>query len=411
MSREILSQLSPAQLAALMDQPAMPPPPGVTPNFEHRFNRNGLSISASTICLVASTVAILIRIYSRLVKMRTANIRDFLVFIGYVLYVGYVSVCYKNIATHGHFIHTWDVPFRDMSYLLYSNQLVSNFYAASMMITKTAILQEWISIFVPTGNRNYFYWLSYGVIGFNILWYSSSIITLNLSCIPYAAIFDLAMPAKCINFNAVIAAGAAINLVSDLIILALPQHTIWRLNMTKKKKMGISVVFAIGIFACISAACRLDASIKYTRSTDSLYDGAVLSLWAISEMTCGFLVLCIPTFPRAFSGPGLLSQFTDLIKTWSRLPSRWTTQGSNQSWPSDVNAGKRNSTSDYRQVDDHVPLSDMSNKNHWRFESESNRSGVLRTTQFTATEHYVSSGDCELSQPDIVQEQWSNPRI
>lgn len=42
-------------------------------------------------------------------------------------------------------------------------------------------------------------------------------------------------------------AGAAINVVLDLVILVIPQRIIWRLKMKKAKKIGVSLIFLIGI--------------------------------------------------------------------------------------------------------------------------------------------------------------------
>jgi hypothetical protein len=37
------------------------------------------------------------------------------------------------------------------------------------------------------------------------------------------------------------------NLVSDIFILILPQRIIWRLNMSREKKIGIALMFAVGL--------------------------------------------------------------------------------------------------------------------------------------------------------------------
>lgn len=40
---------------------------------------------------------------------------------------------------------------------------------------------------------------------------------------------------------------AVINVISDVTILALPQWVIWRLNMTRATKAGVSLLFLVGI--------------------------------------------------------------------------------------------------------------------------------------------------------------------
>lgn len=41
--------------------------------------------------------------------------------------------------------------------------------------------------------------------------------------------------------------SASLNLVSHLLVLILPHTVIWKLNMKWKNKLGVSVVFAIGL--------------------------------------------------------------------------------------------------------------------------------------------------------------------
>ncbi len=116
------------------------------------------------------------------------------------------------------------------------------------MILKAAILLEWIRIFVPPGTRNLFFWTSTILIGLHTTFYIAWVITENLSCIPHRRIWDLTIPhGKCIDVRLIYLPVAAINLFADIIILLLPQRTIWTLHMTIKKKIGVALVFAIGI--------------------------------------------------------------------------------------------------------------------------------------------------------------------
>ena len=51
---------------------------------------------------------------------------------------------------------------------------------------------------------------------------------------------------RCVNINAAFIATAAVNVVSDLLILALPVCNVWHLQMSVKRKIGISGVFLFG---------------------------------------------------------------------------------------------------------------------------------------------------------------------
>lgn len=81
----------------------------------------------------------------------------------------------------------------------------------------------------------------------NILFYLSVIIARELSCIPRERIWDKTVPGTCIQGMLIPITSATINCISDIIILILPQRIIWKLKMTRKKKLGLSLVFATGI--------------------------------------------------------------------------------------------------------------------------------------------------------------------
>lgn len=57
--------MSPEALAALLNAPALPPPEGVTPNFDNPSNANGLAWFVTTFCMVVATMCLLLRLYVR----------------------------------------------------------------------------------------------------------------------------------------------------------------------------------------------------------------------------------------------------------------------------------------------------------------------------------------------------------
>ena len=117
-----------------------------------------------------------------------------------------------------------------------------------MLVMKSLILREWKIIFVPAGVKNTLWWTCNISIVVNILFYTAGTLLENLACFPLRRIWDKTVPgSQCLNFKITVLVGASINVVLDVIILALPQKVIWSLNLSKKKKTGVSIVFAIGV--------------------------------------------------------------------------------------------------------------------------------------------------------------------
>lgn len=117
-------------------------------------------------------------------------------------------------------------------------------------LLKTAILLEWLHILAPQGNRlkSPFWWGCVSIIVLQCVWGVVCVILLNVQCNPHEAIWKVYMPRElCFNLVPVQLTSGAVQLFSDVVMLVLPQKTIWNLNLSWQKKLGVSVVFGLGI--------------------------------------------------------------------------------------------------------------------------------------------------------------------
>lgn len=87
------------------------------------------------------------------------------------------------------------------------------------------------------------------VIVLNIMFYTAATIALNLACTPHQYYWDKLIPGggHCVDIKRLKLATACINLVSDVTILILPQLIVWRLQMSTKRRLGVSIIFAAGL--------------------------------------------------------------------------------------------------------------------------------------------------------------------
>ena len=73
------------------------------------------------------------------------------------------------------------------------------------------------------------------------------VVALNLQCTPHIAIWDITVPGQCFELYKLQVASASIQLGSDVMIMLLPQHVIWKLNLSWQKRLGVSVIFGLGL--------------------------------------------------------------------------------------------------------------------------------------------------------------------
>lgn len=204
---------------------------------------------------------------------------------------------------------------------------------------KTAILLEWTRTFVPPGTRTTFWWTCQIAMWVNMLYYTTVVVLSAISCVPHEKIWHPTIPGTCFNTKAFFISNATLNLVSDIIILVLPQRVIWTLKMSTQKKIGVSVVFAVGLMyrplnyslrnyvlfdfndashsASLVGAGRLTRSVMYYLSNDNLYNVSSVFLWCTAELSIAFLVFCLPAVPKVFSTDKWIKKSTTRPYSWS----------------------------------------------------------------------------------------------
>ncbi|KAI1276491.1 hypothetical protein F5Y07DRAFT_389242 [Xylaria sp. FL0933] len=321
MSLDQISSLPPEQQEAILNGPALPPPPGVVPNFANPPNQNAIAHATLAISLTLTTIASLIRFCARVFVIKATRLEDYLAVAAFGTYVGYIYLNYWLILHFGFFVHQWDVRVKDVSKIFYEIYIGGSLYAVTVGLVKVAILREWTRIFVPWPTRNAFWWTCQVLIVANASYYIAGLFVGNLACIPRQKIWDKTIPGgKCIDNRLSDLIASTVNLLSDLLILLLPQRVIWKLNLPRKQKLGASFIFTLGILTVVSAAFRFYYTVSHWfRDGDTVYAVSAVTLWAVAEMTCMFLVLEVPAAPKVFGQNGLTAQIATSLRSWTNL--------------------------------------------------------------------------------------------
>jgi hypothetical protein len=144
-------------------------------------------------------------------------------------------------------------------------------------------------------------------------------------------------------------ATSVLNFISDTVILAIPQWVIWHLNMSRDQKVGLSLLFVVGLGfvslqyhhdyetnralfrAWAMGVVRTVYFVNLLHSDDVTYQMTGVALWTIWEVTTGFLIMGIPAFPRiakAVPVPDAVSSFFRSLSSGSRQngssgPKKW----------------------------------------------------------------------------------------
>lgn len=156
----------------------------------------------------------------------------------------------------------------------------------------------------------------------NVLLYVSSIISSAITCLPHESIWQPWVKGKCIDRKALGVFTAIFNVIMDLLILLLPQRIIWNLRMSMTRKIGISLVFSVGILAIVCAAGRVAVTFGIEYAGDATYTVSPVLMWSLPEVTCVLLVFCLPVIPKIFTERSPLFGIISYARSWTRLSTK-----------------------------------------------------------------------------------------
>ncbi|KAJ4397790.1 hypothetical protein N0V93_002027 [Gnomoniopsis smithogilvyi] len=291
--------LSSAELEALLASPAMEAPEGVTPDFDNPPNQNALAWFVTTFCMVIATACLLVRLYSRVWQQGKFRHIEALMVCGYGAYWATAYAGYSMIFTPGYYVHQWNLHNRDLIQPLWLILIYGCAYSVVLPCLKVAILLDWCEIFVVADKKQSVIWWGSVIIGtLQVVWGIACVILLNMQCVPHQAIWEFYLPSKCYNLPTVMLTSASVQVFSDVVMAMLPQKVIWGLNMNLQRRIGIAIIFSVGLLACIAASVRLSTTVTFAGSQDQMYFIGPLLFWACAEMTCGFFILSVPCLPK-----------------------------------------------------------------------------------------------------------------
>lgn len=97
------------------------------------------------------------------------------------------------------------------------------------------------------------------------------------------------------------------NIITDIIILALPIKTLLGINRPGREKIALICVFGVGTFATIVAIVRLHTIYTYTLADDLFKHSILVNLWSIIEINVAVVCASVPALKPLFTPKALMS--------------------------------------------------------------------------------------------------------
>jgi high-affinity K+ transport system ATPase subunit B len=124
--------------------------------------------------------------------------------------------------------------------------LINLLYVVNLVVIKVSIVFLYLRIFEDQGFRR-ICWATQILIS---VLFTAFALLLALRCSPISATWERPGTnpnARCVNYNAVVVSGAAVNIATDVWILLLPIRQLLSLSMDWPKKIQVMLMFNIGL--------------------------------------------------------------------------------------------------------------------------------------------------------------------
>ncbi|CRJ81656.1 hypothetical protein BN1708_001944 [Verticillium longisporum] len=242
----------------------LPPPPGVTPDFDHPRDAGRVVVLAGLIvCNVLVTIFVSLRGYVKIFINRRILLADWACLVSWVLILVYSATVFTMIH-YGLGHYAWEVTVENYSEVLKVSPRI-HWFLWALLLLYTPV--QTIKIII---------------------------------CVPINSYWDFAVSGRCINQRRVFIVDLSIAVMADLVIIILPIPITWSLNLPLKKKIKIILMLGAGGAATAVTIFRLIRVVQFVGSTDVTADFGVLGLTTCVELTVGLICACLPSVNLLF---------------------------------------------------------------------------------------------------------------
>ncbi|KAH7058690.1 hypothetical protein B0J12DRAFT_737323 [Macrophomina phaseolina] len=266
-----------------------------TPNYVDPVTRGPALIIVNAIFLSLCTIALLLRLYTRVFIKRWFGSDDVFIILAYI---STVALTINVIIANVHFYwnrHVWDIPITSLPGALkvaFSAKLIFVFAAT---FTRQSLLCFYYRLIADSGMK-WFKWALHATVVLNA---AAAIIFTCLGiwlCTPISAYWDISSldGARCFDEGKVVLGIGVVNCFIDLLITALPITIITRLQMPMQQRVGVMILLSLGFVVVVAGAVR----------TYYIWKGLVVSydetwltfpLWIAAAVEINLGVVCLPS--------------------------------------------------------------------------------------------------------------------
>ncbi|KAH8907340.1 hypothetical protein BR93DRAFT_951515 [Coniochaeta sp. PMI_546] len=188
----------------------------------------------------------------------------------------------------------WTIDENTLTYALKLFFIAESMYLAIITLTKISIVLFYLRIFPSPGFRVACYIV--------MIWVSISgmvfLVIQICQCIPISYSWEGWKgnygPHTCVEINTLAFTAAGFSIAQDVAILLLPLPLLARLQISRRSKIEVMVMFSLGIFIVMTSCIRLRSIVYFARSSNPTWDYTDALIWTGLEAAVSIIVVSLP---------------------------------------------------------------------------------------------------------------------
>ncbi|KAL9577120.1 MAG: hypothetical protein Q9212_006576 [Teloschistes hypoglaucus] len=265
-------------------------------------------------------VFVLARLFTKFFLVKAPGWDDFAIIVALCFAISRLVV--DEIALH-HFgagRHYWDIPpeyyngflTASLSHLFPIRATIAvdgYLYIVAIAAAKISLLLFLYRIFHIDKRFRIAAWITGAVL---VLWSLITILLAIFSCKPIRASWDLKvrMDPKTVCYPKAYDVEniyGFCNVITDVVLIALPIPLVWKMQVSRKKKFAVAMVFATGAFVCAVAIVRQYIAYNSGKTKDLSRGIIPIKIWMALEVNVAIIVACLPALSPLFKRIPLLA--------------------------------------------------------------------------------------------------------
>ncbi|PMD60015.1 uncharacterized protein K444DRAFT_589731 [Hyaloscypha bicolor E] len=263
------------------------------------------NLSIAFACL--SFLFVTARLMTRYFIQKSLGLDDFLIVPALVLAL-MMAVSYNEEAKNGFGFHSTQVDSKHKILAMkwfFAAQLL---YKVAICFTKLSILSFYLRIFPIQNFRTATFATAAVVVAYTV----GSVCATIWQCKPIPKTWNKSLPGTCIQIGDVWYSTSVMAIVTDIAIIILPVYQIRRLQLPLLQKIGLCLLFSLGIFVVACTVVRMIVVGPAITAKDTMYYQATSNSWTFLEVNVAIICASLPVLKATITRflPGLMRDKT-----------------------------------------------------------------------------------------------------